>query len=210
MSLPHIYGGIIPPDSLICPFRIAHFAVLYQATRISCSVLGTTKTSRTEPQSDFGGHACTGNKMKSVRRVAPTASRSSELSLNCHHLLLEPAMANTRGRHQPPHRQKHGALCGTSQTERSWRSSFILLVSIRPLVRPHLLGAIVPCSSFTARRGGSPMPLDSLEFRTSLQKLLVGLILILVPLTVFGFYVAMQGDGHIRQAKNRERNKNQN
>jgi len=44
------------------------------------------------------------------------------------------------------------------------------------------------------------MPLDSLEFRTSLQKLLVGLILILVPLTVFGFYVAMQGDSHVRQA----------
>ncbi len=43
------------------------------------------------------------------------------------------------------------------------------------------------------------MPLDSLEFRTSLQKLLVGLILILVPLTVFGFYVALQGDSHIRQ-----------
>jgi len=44
------------------------------------------------------------------------------------------------------------------------------------------------------------MPLDSLAFRTSLQKLLFGLILILVPLTVFGFYVAMQGDSHIRQA----------
>jgi hypothetical protein len=44
------------------------------------------------------------------------------------------------------------------------------------------------------------MPLDSLEFRTSLQKLLIGLILILVPLTVIGFYVAMQGDSHIRQA----------
>jgi len=44
------------------------------------------------------------------------------------------------------------------------------------------------------------MPLDSLEFRTSLQKLLVALILILVPLTVFGFYVALQGDTHIRQA----------
>lgn len=43
------------------------------------------------------------------------------------------------------------------------------------------------------------MPLDSLEFRTSLQKLLVGLILILVPLTVFGFYVTLQGDSHIRQ-----------
>jgi hypothetical protein len=44
------------------------------------------------------------------------------------------------------------------------------------------------------------MPLDSLEFRTSLQKLLIGLILILVPLTVVGFYVAMQGDSHIRRA----------
>jgi hypothetical protein len=44
------------------------------------------------------------------------------------------------------------------------------------------------------------MPLDSLEFRTSLQKLLVALILILVPLTVFGFYVALQADNHIRQA----------
>ena len=43
------------------------------------------------------------------------------------------------------------------------------------------------------------MPLDSLEFRTSLQKLLIALILILVPLTVFGFYVALQGDNHIRQ-----------
>ncbi len=43
------------------------------------------------------------------------------------------------------------------------------------------------------------MPLDSLELRTSLQKVLVGLILILVPLTVFGFYVALQGDSQIRQ-----------
>jgi len=43
------------------------------------------------------------------------------------------------------------------------------------------------------------MPLESPEFRTSLQKLLVGMILILVPLTVFGFYVALQGDSHIRQ-----------
>jgi hypothetical protein len=43
------------------------------------------------------------------------------------------------------------------------------------------------------------MPLESPEFRTSLQKLLVGLILILVPLTVFGFYVAVQGDSHMRQ-----------
>ena len=43
------------------------------------------------------------------------------------------------------------------------------------------------------------MPLDSLELRTSLQKVLVGLILILVPLTVFGFYVALQGDSQIRE-----------
>jgi hypothetical protein len=43
------------------------------------------------------------------------------------------------------------------------------------------------------------MPLDSLEFRTSLKRLLVGLILILVPLTVFGFYVGLQGDSYIRQ-----------
>jgi len=43
------------------------------------------------------------------------------------------------------------------------------------------------------------MPLDSLELRTSLQRVLIGLILILVPLTVFGFYVALQGDGQIRQ-----------
>jgi hypothetical protein len=43
------------------------------------------------------------------------------------------------------------------------------------------------------------MPLDSLELRTSFQKVLVGLLLILVPLTVFGFYVALQGDSEIRQ-----------
>jgi len=44
------------------------------------------------------------------------------------------------------------------------------------------------------------MPLDSPEFRTSLQQLLVALILILVPLTVFGFYVSLQGYSHIREA----------
>jgi len=43
------------------------------------------------------------------------------------------------------------------------------------------------------------MPLETPEFHTSLQKLLVGLILILVPLTVLGFYVAWQGDNHMRQ-----------
>ena len=43
------------------------------------------------------------------------------------------------------------------------------------------------------------MPLDSLELRTSLQRVLFGVILILVPLTVFGFYVALQADSQIRQ-----------
>jgi hypothetical protein len=43
------------------------------------------------------------------------------------------------------------------------------------------------------------VPLDSLELRASLQRVLGGLILILVPLTVFGFYVALQGDSQIRQ-----------
>jgi Cache domain len=43
------------------------------------------------------------------------------------------------------------------------------------------------------------MPLETPELHTSLQSLLVGLIVILVPLTVFGFYVALQGDTHIRQ-----------
>jgi hypothetical protein len=42
------------------------------------------------------------------------------------------------------------------------------------------------------------MPLE-LEFHTSLRKLLVSLILILVPVTVLGFYVALQGDSHVRQ-----------
>jgi hypothetical protein len=43
------------------------------------------------------------------------------------------------------------------------------------------------------------MPLETPEFRPFLQNLLIGLILILVPLTVFGFYVAVQGDSHMRQ-----------
>jgi Cache domain len=43
------------------------------------------------------------------------------------------------------------------------------------------------------------MPLHPLELHTSLQKVLIGLILILVPLSVFGFYVALQGDSQIRQ-----------
>ncbi len=44
------------------------------------------------------------------------------------------------------------------------------------------------------------MPLDSLEFRTSLQKVLIALIVILVPLTVFGVYIALQGDSSVRQS----------
>ena len=43
------------------------------------------------------------------------------------------------------------------------------------------------------------MPLDLLEFRTSLQRILVGLLLILVPVTVIGLYVALQGDSYVRQ-----------
>ena len=43
------------------------------------------------------------------------------------------------------------------------------------------------------------MPLDSPDFGTSLKRLLAGLFLILVPLTVFAFYIALQGDAHTRQ-----------
>lgn len=43
------------------------------------------------------------------------------------------------------------------------------------------------------------MPLDPPEFRSSLQRLLAGLMLVLVTLTVVGFYVALQGDSYVRQ-----------
>jgi len=43
------------------------------------------------------------------------------------------------------------------------------------------------------------MPRNSLEFRTSLQRLLAALILMLVPVTVFGFYIALQADKHVHQ-----------
>jgi hypothetical protein len=43
------------------------------------------------------------------------------------------------------------------------------------------------------------MPLDSLEFRVSLQRLLAALIVILVPITVFGFYIGLQADKQVRQ-----------
>ena len=88
--------------------------------------------------------------------------------------------------------QTHGALCGKSQTHRPCRSSFILLVNILLLV--HWLPPWAPsCRGFPSRQEEEviPCPSIALEFRTSLQKLLVGLILILVPLTVFGFYVAI-------------------
>jgi hypothetical protein len=43
------------------------------------------------------------------------------------------------------------------------------------------------------------MPLDSLEFRISLQRLLAALIVILVPITVFGFYIGLQADKQVHQ-----------
>jgi cache domain-containing protein len=43
------------------------------------------------------------------------------------------------------------------------------------------------------------MPLDSLEFRISLQKLLAALIVILVPITVFGFYIGLRADKQVHQ-----------
>jgi hypothetical protein len=55
------------------------------------------------------------------------------------------------------------------------------------------------CNGRPAVKEEDPMPLDSLELRASLQRVLRALILILVPLTVFGFYVALQGDSQIRQ-----------
>ena len=41
------------------------------------------------------------------------------------------------------------------------------------------------------------MPLDFLELHAFLQRVLLGLVLILVPLTLFGYYVALQGDSEI-------------
>ena len=38
------------------------------------------------------------------------------------------------------------------------------------------------------------MSLDFLEIHAFVQRVLLGLILILVPLTLFGYYVALQGD----------------
>ena len=43
------------------------------------------------------------------------------------------------------------------------------------------------------------MPLDSTELRISLQRVLAALIVILVPVTVFGVYFSIQADRHARQ-----------
>ena len=43
------------------------------------------------------------------------------------------------------------------------------------------------------------MPLDSQEFRISLQRLLAGLIVILVPVTVLGFYFGLQADKQVHE-----------
>lgn len=43
------------------------------------------------------------------------------------------------------------------------------------------------------------MPLDSLEIRISLQRLLAALIVILVPITVFGFYIGLHADKQVHQ-----------
>jgi len=43
------------------------------------------------------------------------------------------------------------------------------------------------------------MPLDSLELRISLQRLLAALIVVLVPITVFGFYIGLQADRQVHQ-----------
>jgi hypothetical protein len=46
------------------------------------------------------------------------------------------------------------------------------------------------------------MPLDFLELRTFLQRVLLGLILILVPLTLFGYHEALQEDSQIPEPAN--------
>jgi hypothetical protein len=40
---------------------------------------------------------------------------------------------------------------------------------------------------------------ESLEFRISLQRLLAALILVLVPVALFGLYIALQADNHVQQ-----------
>lgn len=43
------------------------------------------------------------------------------------------------------------------------------------------------------------MPFNSVEFRIPLQRLLAAFILILVPITVFGFYIGLQADSQVHQ-----------
>jgi hypothetical protein len=43
------------------------------------------------------------------------------------------------------------------------------------------------------------MPLDSLEIRISFQKLLIGLILVIVPLSFVGLYLTSQADASLKQ-----------
>jgi hypothetical protein len=46
------------------------------------------------------------------------------------------------------------------------------------------------------------MPLAHVEQRSLLQEMILSLILILVPLTLVGLYVALQGDGQIPEPIN--------
>jgi len=46
------------------------------------------------------------------------------------------------------------------------------------------------------------MPLAHVEERSFLQKMILSLILILVPLTLVGLYVALQGDSQIPEPVN--------
>jgi hypothetical protein len=43
------------------------------------------------------------------------------------------------------------------------------------------------------------MPFDTLEIRISLQKLLIGLILVIVPLSVVGLYLTSEADTSLEQ-----------
>ena len=43
------------------------------------------------------------------------------------------------------------------------------------------------------------MPFDTLEIRISLQKLLIGLVLIIVPLSVVGLYLTSEAETSLKQ-----------
>ena len=55
----------------------------------------------------------------------------------------------------------------------------------------------MPCQHDDDRAVEEPMPFDFVELHAFVQRLLLGLVLILVPLTLFGYYVASQGDSEI-------------